>query len=364
MIGSVAKASSIFVLSILVLLPQQRSQAVDSTDTTPPTYITKVLSKGDNPQSAVVIEIDAQDSQNGISLRSDSGPLSSLTFQLTITTPTPAPAIAPVCVSGTKYLNGSGQAFSGDSISVGSSGSNQRTFYLVFKVGSLVPLPTGCPEWRNLRQNVIAMGHMTLQIVDEAGNSVLVPIKLTDIVGASWPVQDVMANFCFQDLQTAQQVKTGFDNLKSAFQKAKSRFPNLTSVNELYAKVFTPTFTEAPELASAYLSFLTPGDFSLDGLLNLPLCQNGFLERSSGGIYRLDFEKRVVDGGNQLAAIMDPATQAAQDAADKAAADQAAAQAAAKKVEKPITIVCVKGKVTKKVAGAKPICPTGYKFKK
>jgi hypothetical protein len=58
---------------------------------------------------------------------------------------------------------------------------------------------------------------------------------------------------------------------------------------------------------------------------------------------------------------------AAKEAADKAAADvKAAADAAAKLAasKKLKTIVCVKGKATKKVTSQKPSCPSGFKLKK
>ena len=54
------------------------------------------------------------------------------------------------------------------------------------------------------------------------------------------------------------------------------------------------------------------------------------------------------------------ADRAAADA--KAAADRAAADAKAAAVKK-ITITCIKGKVTKKVTGTKPKCPSGFKRK-
>ncbi len=56
----------------------------------------------------------------------------------------------------------------------------------------------------------------------------------------------------------------------------------------------------------------------------------------------------------------------AEDAAAKAAAELKAKQEAEAKaaVYKKTTIVCVKGKLTKKVTAVKPKCPTGYKVKK
>ena len=70
----------------------------------------------------------------------------------------------------------------------------------------------------------------------------------------------------------------------------------------------------------------------------------------------------------QLAADKAAADKAAADkaAADKAAADKAAAaKAAAAKAAslKKTTIICVKGKLTKKVTAVKPLCPKGYKKK-
>jgi hypothetical protein len=52
----------------------------------------------------------------------------------------------------------------------------------------------------------------------------------------------------------------------------------------------------------------------------------------------------------------------AQLAADKAAADKAAADKAAASLKKT-TIICVKGKLTKKITVVKPVCPKGYKKK-
>ena len=49
-------------------------------------------------------------------------------------------------------------------------------------------------------------------------------------------------------------------------------------------------------------------------------------------------------------------------AADKAAAEKAAADKAAASLKKT-TIICVKGKLTKKVTAVKPVCPKGYKKK-
>ena len=56
---------------------------------------------------------------------------------------------------------------------------------------------------------------------------------------------------------------------------------------------------------------------------------------------------------------------AKQDAEAKAAAELKAKQEAAAKapVAKKTTIICVKGKLTKKVTAVKPKCPTGYKKK-
>jgi hypothetical protein len=48
-------------------------------------------------------------------------------------------------------------------------------------------------------------------------------------------------------------------------------------------------------------------------------------------------------------------------AADLKAKQEAAAKAAALK---KTTIVCVKGKLAKKITAIKPKCPTGYKLKK
>jgi hypothetical protein len=52
-------------------------------------------------------------------------------------------------------------------------------------------------------------------------------------------------------------------------------------------------------------------------------------------------------------------------AADKAAADKAAAEkiAADKAKAKPRTIICIKGKVQKKVTALNPQCPKGFKKK-
>jgi len=57
--------------------------------------------------------------------------------------------------------------------------------------------------------------------------------------------------------------------------------------------------------------------------------------------------------------------QQAKAAADKAAADKAAADKAAadKAVKKTTSIICIKGKLTKKVTGVNPKCPAGYKKK-
>jgi len=49
-------------------------------------------------------------------------------------------------------------------------------------------------------------------------------------------------------------------------------------------------------------------------------------------------------------------------AADKAAADKAAADKAAAAKKK--TIICIKGKLIKKVTSVNPKCPSGYKIKK
>ena len=64
---------------------------------------------------------------------------------------------------------------------------------------------------------------------------------------------------------------------------------------------------------------------------------------------------------------------AAKVAADKIAAEKASAakliaelQAQVAKLaaaQKQTTITCVKGKITKKVTGLKPVCPSGYKKK-
>jgi hypothetical protein len=57
---------------------------------------------------------------------------------------------------------------------------------------------------------------------------------------------------------------------------------------------------------------------------------------------------------------------AKQEAELKAAAELKAKQEAAAKAaaSKKTTIVCVKGKLTKKVTAVKPKCPNGYKLKK
>jgi hypothetical protein len=73
-----------------------------------------------------------------------------------------------------------------------------------------------------------------------------------------------------------------------------------------------------------------------------------------------------IDTKNAMAAA------AARDAKDKAAADKVAADIAAKTKAaadkaaalKKTTIICIKGKLTKKVTDFKPKCPTGYKVKK
>ena len=63
-------------------------------------------------------------------------------------------------------------------------------------------------------------------------------------------------------------------------------------------------------------------------------------------------------------AVMDAAAKVAADKviADKAAADLLAQQKAAAS-KKPITITCIKGKLTKKVTAVNPKCPSGYKKK-
>jgi hypothetical protein len=60
------------------------------------------------------------------------------------------------------------------------------------------------------------------------------------------------------------------------------------------------------------------------------------------------------------------AKQDAEDAAAKAAAELKAKQEAEAKAaaSKKTTIICIKGKLTKKVTAIKPKCPTGYKLKK
>ena len=57
---------------------------------------------------------------------------------------------------------------------------------------------------------------------------------------------------------------------------------------------------------------------------------------------------------------------AKQEAEAKAAAELKAKQEADAKAaaQKKTTIICVKGKLTKKVSAVKPKCPTGYKVKK
>ena len=66
----------------------------------------------------------------------------------------------------------------------------------------------------------------------------------------------------------------------------------------------------------------------------------------------------------ELKAKQDAEAKAAADkaAADKAAADKAAAAAKAAALKKT-TIICIKGKLIKKVTAVKPLCPAGYKKK-
>jgi hypothetical protein len=98
--------------------------------------------------------------------------------------------------------------------------------------------------------------------------------------------------------------------------------------------------------------------------------------RTFGPNQAVEFSDALSAIAYEIGTKNDEARAAAQDAADKAAADRLAAEeaaqirakkAAAAKADaapKKTTITCIKGKLTKKVTGVKPKCPTGYKVKK
>ncbi|CAB4843680.1 unannotated protein [freshwater metagenome] len=83
------------------------------------------------------------------------------------------------------------------------------------------------------------------------------------------------------------------------------------------------------------------------------------------GASSFDLGVYVVENPRLIAEAKAKAAAEAQAAAEaKATADaQAAAAVAAAKANKKVTITCVKGKLTKKVTGASPKCPAGYKKK-
>ena len=104
------------------------------------------------------------------------------------------------------------------------------------------------------------------------------------------------------------------------------------------------------------------GNYSLS--LSVPFDANGlsggFVQTKDAIWVGTEADKAALEKAAADKIALDKAT-AEKVALDKAAADKAAAAKAAS--YKKTTIICVKGKLTKKVTAVKPVCPKGYKKK-
>ena len=112
-------------------------------------------------------------------------------------------------------------------------------------------------------------------------------------------------------------------------------------------------------LSDSFMYFIGPTGFA-----TRPGCAKGLVGNFHSGGTAIAYKTNLIkDAQIYLEAIKLEEKKAAADkaAADKAAADKAAADKAA--AAKKTTIICFKGKLTKKVTAVKPKCPAGYRKK-
>ncbi len=139
--------------------------------------------------------------------------------------------------------------------------------------------------------------------------------------------------------------------------RASIKLPDRVSIVSSQVKVtLDPLLNSEPKiLTSASQSFLT----ALKAAADKAAADKAAADKAAA-------DKAAADkaAADKAAADKAAADKAAADkaAADKAAADKAAADKAAALKKK--TILCVKGKLIKKVTSVMPKCPTGYKLKK
>jgi hypothetical protein len=364
------------------------SLASDFTDTTGPVVNMKLIQGLPSKGNATVFEVVAQDEKNEIKNESIARYIS-IGFDSNVTS-----GVAPACFStsitspssvGVQLIPMQQQSLKLP------SGWYESKFTLIIYVAPLVKLPQGCPEWR---QGIYF--NFNISITDSVGNSSKVFDELPPWRTNRAPISPFMdqlnpknatdtSGYCFMPLYSKEQKEVFSSNL-AKYQNQIERHRGksysqtiLTKFDETY-----PNFLYASEHLQRSQTL-----FDLDQFRNLAMCKNVNLPgitpdeaifiNTGFELSRAESQDRAVQEAEAKtrAAVELKAKQEAeartaaelkakQEADAKAAAELKAKQEADAKAAaaKKKTIICTKGKLTRKVTAVKPKCLAGYKVKR
>lgn len=350
------------------------SLAADMTDTTGPTVKINLIQGLPTKGNASVFEVVAQDEKNEIKNESFAR-FVSIGYDSNGTS-----GIAPVCfnVSNSSAFNVGMQLVPMQQQSVKlNNGWYESKFRLIIYVAPLQKLPEGCPEWR---QGIYF--NFNFSIKDSVGNSTSIFDDLPPWRTNRAPISPYMgqlnpknatdtAGYCFMPLYSKDH-KDVFSTDLVKYQNQIERHRGKSYAQSILAKFDEkyPNFSYASEYLQRSQTL-----FELEQFRNFTMCKNVDLPAISiDEVLFINTGFELSRAESQDRAIQEAETKsraeaerkAKQEADAKAAAELKTKQEADAKaaVIKKTTITCVKGKLTKKVMGIKPKCPSGYKIKK
>lgn len=340
------------------------SQAADFTDTTPPRVTLEEVA-GLNPNLNIILfKIQAGDSANKMSLQNcESGQTppncqkSGISTFLFLSQSPPA-NIAPACTTEnlTKrrlrgYVIGTNSATlpSNDSYKFAS------TFYVAVTKTPFEKIPDGCPKWRDEGLQTISNSQYSnskLMVIDEAGNSTEVQI-LAALTNAD-TLPSLNQEMCFLDSEPLN-LALGLEMMNNQYEILLKRFGENAEFNNYLKNTIIEKYDEHLKKAKSYINVFKD-QFSPDKLNTLPTCiAGGFFHGTDAAVKAIDITISIAELSIKISDV---------GASERLAQEEAEAKVAAIAKGKRPTIICFKGKLTKKVTAVNPKCPSGYKLKK
>jgi len=340
MITKVHKLKILVTVLFFSQLFMQSSSAVDLSDTTPPAISLQLQSSLPSPGNTLVFKLKVTDDRNEIVAQNFTIALFAFFRGEKLMTLAPLctqeqsqrellAEIIPITPAGTR--NGVGQY--------------EQSFYLIAHIPRLLPLPEGCPEWREAF-TIQGWGRSLSNIFkDAAGNKVSgIDVLYSDIsFTTSYSTSNLVeSNYCFLMLRNENWLQT-FSTVEERFRTKIAIYKSEDFAKPIFQKI-NSNYGYLNYLEN-YLSF-SKKSFDLDSFRSLPLCSSSKMPLSAGASFPLSF--------GTIETVVKPVVDSLISETDSLRSKLTSRQTVS-------TITCVKGKLTKKVTAVNPKCPKGYK---